>query len=152
MSKVELTINDKQVLDVLTDIAARFSDLSDPMASIAAVMESRTEESFETETSATTGSPWPELSENYLNKRPKRRGGKMLQVSAGGLAASIEGDSGDFWASIGSNKPYAAIHNWGGLPEMKPGPAAIPAREYLGINAEDEQSILTILSDFLLEN
>lgn len=151
MSKVELTINDKQVLDMLTNIASRFNDLSDPMASIAAVMESRTEESFETQ-AAPNGSPWPELSENYLNKNPKRRGGKMLQVSAGGLAASIESDFGMDWASIGSNKPYAAIHNWGGLPEMQPGPAAIPAREYLGVNSDDEQMILTILNDFLLEN
>ncbi|MEI8599765.1 phage virion morphogenesis protein [Shewanella sp. PP-Sp27a-2] len=60
------------------------------------------------------------------------QGGKILQASAGGLAASVAADSGDFWAAIGSNKIYAAIHHFGGTDDMPAGPAGIPARPYLG--------------------
>ncbi|WP_462171096.1 phage virion morphogenesis protein [Pseudoalteromonas xiamenensis] len=138
--------------EVLEAIAARFSDLSEPMNEIAAIMEGATEDAFAEERSPVTGQAWPELSANYLKQNPKRVGGKMLQVSAGGLAASIAADSGDLWAEIGSNKPYAAIHNFGGLPEFAPGPAAIELRAYLGVSAEDETDILGVLEAFLLEN
>ncbi|MFC0119930.1 phage virion morphogenesis protein [Pseudoalteromonas xiamenensis] len=67
------------------------------------------------ERSPVTGQAWPELSANYLKQNPKRVGGQILQME-GSLAASIAADSGDLWAEIGSNKPYAAIHNFGGLP------------------------------------
>ncbi|MEK0162182.1 phage virion morphogenesis protein, partial [Pseudoalteromonas piscicida] len=102
----------------LEQIAQRFDDLSDPMNEVAAIMEGATEDAFAEERSPVTGEAWPALSENYLKQNPKRVGGQMLQVSAGGLASSIAADSGAFWAQIGSNKPYAAIHNFGGLPEM----------------------------------
>ena len=136
----------------LEQIAQRFDDLSDPMNEIAAIMEGATEDAFAEERSPITGEAWPALSENYLKQNPKRVGGQMLQVSAGGLAASIAADSGAFWAQIGSNKPYAAIHNFGGLPEMAPGPAAIPQREYLGVSPDEEGDILAVLSDYFTEN
>lgn len=64
----------------------------------------------------------------------------MLQASAGGLAASVAADSGDFW----SNKIYAAIHQFGGTTDMPSGPAGIPARQYFGVSTDDEQSMLGI--------
>ncbi|WP_339144854.1 phage virion morphogenesis protein [Pseudoalteromonas galatheae] len=137
---------------VLNEIAARFNDLSEPMNEIAAIMEGATEDAFAEERSPVTGKAWPALSENYLKQNPKRVGGQMLQVSAGGLAASIAADSGAFWAQIGSNKPYAAIHNFGGLPEMAPGPAAIDQRQYLGVSPDEESDILAVLSDYFTEN
>ncbi|MCG9761650.1 phage virion morphogenesis protein [Pseudoalteromonas sp. Isolate6] len=137
---------------VLNEIAARFNDLSEPMNEIAAIMEGATEDAFAEERSPVTGIAWPALSENYLKKTPKRVGGQMLQVSAGGLASSIAADSGAFWAQISSNKPYAAIQNLGGLPEMAPGPAAIPQREYLGISLNEETNILDTLSNYFTEN
>ncbi|NSY36585.1 phage virion morphogenesis protein [Pseudoalteromonas sp. JC28] len=137
---------------VLNEIAARFNDLSDPMNEIAAIMEGATEDAFAEERSPVTGIAWPALSENYLKQNPKRVGGQMLQVSAGGLASSIAAESGAFWAQIGSNKPYAAIHNFGGLPEMAPGPAAIDQRQYLGVSPEEETDILAVLSHYFTEN
>ncbi|MCG9768630.1 phage virion morphogenesis protein [Pseudoalteromonas piscicida] len=137
---------------VLEQIAQRFDDLSDPMNEIAAIMEGATEDAFAEERSPVTGIAWPALSENYLKQNPKRVGGQMLQVSAGGLAASIAADSGAFWAQIGSNKPYAAIHNFGGLPEMAPGPAAIDQRQYLGVSPDEESDILAVLSHYFTEN
>ena len=49
---------------------------------------------------------------------PTKRGGKILQKS-GQLAASIHTASGSHFARIGTNKPYAAIHQFGGTIEAK---------------------------------
>lgn len=137
--------------EVLEAVAARFSDLSEPMNEIAAIMEGATEDAFAEERSPITGQAWPELSANYLKQNPKRVGGQILQME-GSLAASIAADSGDLWAEISSSKPYAAIHNFGGLPEFAPGPAAVPQREYLGVSEEEETDILGVVEAFLLES
>ncbi|CAM4176196.1 phage virion morphogenesis protein [Pseudoalteromonas byunsanensis] len=137
---------------VLNSIAAKFNDLSGPMNEIAAILEGATEDAFAQERSPVTGDAWPALSENYLKQNPNRVGGQMLQVSAGGLAASIAADSGALWAQISSNKPYSAIHNLGGLPEFAPGPAAIPQREYFGVSTQGEHDILSVLVDYFTES
>lgn len=149
MNKVEIVLSDSPVLQVLGSLLDKLDDLSDPMNDIAAVLESATEGAFEAEADPVTGQAWASLSDAYLKANPKRQGGKMLQVHDGGLASSISADSGDFWAEIGSNKIYAAIHQFGGTDDMPAGPAGIPARPYLGVSREDEQSMLGFLAAYL---
>lgn len=151
MSKVDIQFTNSTVLQVLNSLLDKLDDLSEPMNDIAAVLESATESAFEAEADPTTGQAWASLSDAYLKANPKRQGGKILQASAGGLAASVTADSGDFWAAIGSNKIYAAIHQFGGTDDMPAGPAAVSARPYLGVRGYDEQSILLIISGFLME-
>lgn len=150
MNKLEIVLSDSPVLQVLGSLLDKLDDLSDPMNDIAAVLESATEGAFEAEADPVTGQAWASLSDAYLKANPKRQGGKILQASAGGLAASVTADSGDFWAEIGSNKIYAAIHQFGGTDDMPAGPAGIPARPYLGVSREDEQSMLGILGGYLI--
>lgn len=150
MNKVEIVLSDSPVLQVLGSLLDKLDDLSEPMNDIAAVLESATEGAFEAEADPVTGQAWASLSDAYLKANPKRQGGKILQASAGGLAASVAADSGDFWAAIGSNKIYAAIHQFGGTDDMPAGPAGIPARPYLGVSREDEQSMLGIMGDYLV--
>ncbi|UML94870.1 phage virion morphogenesis protein [Shewanella xiamenensis] len=150
MNKVEIVLSDSPVLQVLGSLLDKLDDLSEPMNDIAAVLESATEGAFEAEADPVTGQAWQSLSDAYLKANPKRQGGKILQVSAGGLAASVTADSGDFWAAIGSNKIYAAIHQFGGTDDMPAGPAGIPARPYLGVSREDEQSMLGIIGVYLV--
>lgn len=150
MNKVEIVLSDSPVLQVLGSLLDKLDDLSEPMNDIAAVLESATEGAFDAEADPVTGQAWASLSDAYLKANPKRQGGKMLQASAGGLAASVAADSGDFWAAIGSNKIYAAIHQFGGTDDMPAGPAGIPARPYLGVSREDEQSMLGFLGSYLL--
>lgn len=150
MNKVEIVLSDSPVLQVLGSLLDKLDDLSEPMNDIAAVLESATEGAFEAEADPVTGQAWQSLSDAYLKANPKRQGGKILQASAGGLAASVTADSGDFWAAIGSNKIYAAIHQFGGTDDMPAGPDGIPARPYLGVSREDEQSMLGILGEYLI--
>ncbi|MGI2227058.1 phage virion morphogenesis protein [Shewanella frigidimarina] len=149
MTQIDITFSNGTVLQVLGNLIERLDDLSEPMNDIAAVLEFATEEAFATESDPATGAPWASLSDAYLKANPKRQGGKILQVSAGGLAASIAADSGNFWASIGSNKIYAAIHQFGGTDNMPAGPAGIPARQYFGVSREDEQTILDLVQNYL---
>lgn len=149
MNKVDIQFTNGTVLQVLDSLLDKLDDLSEPMNDIAAVLESATESAFEAEADPTTGQAWASLTDAYLKANPKRQGGKILQASAGGLATSVTADSGDFWAAIGSNKIYAAIHQFGGTDDMPAGPAGISARPYLGVNREDEQSILGFLAAYL---
>ncbi|MBW3527684.1 phage virion morphogenesis protein [Shewanella sp. NKUCC05_KAH] len=148
MNKVDIQFTNGTVLQVLDSLLIKLDDLSEPMNDIAAVLESATESAFEAEADPVTGQAWASLSDAYLKANPKRQGGKILQASAGGLAASVAADSGNFWAAIGSNKIYAAIHQFGGTDDMPAGPAGIPARPYLGVSREDEQSMLGILGEY----
>lgn len=80
----------------------------------------------------------------------------MLQVSAAGLAASISTHSDDSSALVGSNKPYAAMMQFGGdksdFPHLW---GDIPGREYLPMDAEGalqpeaEEAILDLAIDHL---
>ena len=76
------------------------------MRAIAAELLSITEDNFESE--SWDGKKWP----------ANARGGKILQQS-GQLAASIHTASGSNFARIGTNKPYAAIHQFGGTVKAK---------------------------------
>lgn len=103
------------------------------MKAIAAELLSITEDNFESESWG--GKKW----------LANARGGKILQKS-GQLAASIHTASGNNFARIGTNKPYAAIHHLGGTIKAKNKPylvfkvgdgfrrvkqVKIPARPYL---------------------
>ena len=129
------------------------------MANVAAIMADAVEENF-----AQEGRPkWQGL------KPPGRPGGKILQAS-GQLAASIDSDSDADSAVVGSNKKYAAIHQFGGgtraheiRPRNKkalafggrvvakvnhPG-SVIPARPFLALTPGDEAEIEQTALDYL---
>ncbi len=74
--------NSSAINEVLQQFSEQLSDLRDPMQQIAAVVANATEEALKA--ALTTGAPWQVLSDNYLTAPPKRGGGKMLQLSAGG--------------------------------------------------------------------
>lgn len=119
----------------LNQIENAIGDLKPLMLSIAAELASQTEENFEHE-----GRPeWPELSDVTAERRAKNGHwpGQILQVSAAGLAASITTHATDSSAMVGSNKPYAAMMQFGGergdFPQLW---GDIPARPYLPIDGE----------------
>jgi len=109
------------------------------------------------------GAAWPALNPAYA---AIKRGPGILRESGmrGGLMGSITSRAGSNSVEIGSNKIYAAIHQFGGI--IRPVSASklrfpllgglvavdqveIPARPYLGIDREDEIVILETLVDAL---
>lgn len=104
---IRIEIDDAPVLGALNRLLAAGQDMRAPMRAISEALVSQTHANF----SAQSGplGRWPKL------KDKKRAGGKILQ-DKGHLASSIsEGASyGKDFAFVGSDRPYAAIHQLGG--------------------------------------
>ncbi|CAH0144125.1 phage virion morphogenesis protein [Pseudomonas brassicacearum] len=130
-----IELDHQHLQQILSKVEQSISDLTPLMHSLAAELASQTEENFEHE-----GRPqWPELSGVTTGRRAETGlwPGKMLQVSAAGLAASITTQATDRSALVGSNKPYAAMMQFGGdqadFPQLW---GDIPGRPYLPLDAE----------------
>ncbi|WP_028294284.1 phage virion morphogenesis protein [Oceanobacter kriegii] len=123
-------------------------DQADLLEGIGALVESQTHRRIRDEKTGPDGTPWDGWSDGYRNTR---HGGNSLLMGEGHLDDSIqyliEGDQ----VSVGSNLIYAAIHQLGGTPDMAPGPAAIPARPFLGLSQDDEQDVADLMEDFLAD-
>ncbi|MNO72975.1 Phage virion morphogenesis family protein [compost metagenome] len=126
-------------------------DLAPLMRGVAAELGSVTEQNFADQEQS--GEDWQSLSQVTIGRRETAGTwpGQMLQVSAGGLAASVTTQSDDSSALVGSNKPYAAMMQFGGkrtdFPHLW---GDIPGRPYLPMDAdgnlqpEAEESILDL--------
>ncbi|TWC18622.1 phage virion morphogenesis protein [Pseudomonas sp. SJZ085] len=130
-----IELEHQHLQQILSRVERTVGDLAPLMHSLAAELASQTEENFEQQ-----GRPqWPELSDVTTGRRAETGHwpGKMLQVSAAGLAASISTQATDSTAVVGSNKPYAAMMQFGGdqadFPQLW---GDIPGRPYLPMDAE----------------
>lgn len=151
-----IEINHQRLQQTLRQIESAVGDLKPLMQTIATELASQTEENFEHE-----GRPqWPELSDVTTENRAKHGHwpGQILQVSAAGLAASITTHATDSTAMVGSNKPYAAMMQFGG--EQADFPLLwgdIPARPYLPVDTtgnlqtEAEEAVLKLSLNHLIK-
>lgn len=154
---IQISINDREVLAALESLLAAGDDMSDAMSDIAQVLASESKRQFRAESGP--GGDWPDLSETTKAMREKQGKwpGKKLQMSAGGLTASVQTGYDATSAWIGSNKPYAAMHQFGGKTSpqsMIPG-KVIEARPYLpfdpvdrSLSPEAGETILEILQGY----
>ena len=112
-TRLEFQVSDSTVLDRLGQIVTRLDDTAPIMNQVSLVLLAQTEQAF-----AKGGSPvaWQDLSGRTIKERTRRGTwpGQILQDS-GQLAASITASSGKDFAQIGTNKAYAAIHQFGGV-------------------------------------
>lgn len=92
---------------------------------------------------APDGTPWQPLSPQYAAYKRKRGYGKKILKMRGHLRRLPTVQATDVSVSIGSNRIYAAMHQYGGRTRF----GQIPARPYLGISDEDEQAIMGTLRD-----
>jgi len=162
MTTIEVKVNNRSVLDALNGLQARMNDLSPAMADVAAVLQSEATQLFRNQGSSEL--PWDGLSPKSTIPMRTAKGtwpGKVLQVSSGGLAASVQAAHGKSFARIGSNKPYAAMHFFGGTTasnSMIPG-KKIPARPFLPFKSDTQQltkdaeaSVLEVLQSHLMKD
>lgn len=158
---ITVDVKDQEVLDMLSQLSGRVKNMRPAMADVAEALASESERQFKTQ-SGPLGK-WPDLSEETTKVFRTRKGswpGQILQVSAGGLSASVQTSFGANFASIGSNKPYAAMHMFGGVTSPKsmiPG-KKIPARPFLPFNPQTQElsaparaTIIEILNDYLVQ-
>ncbi|CBJ43005.1 phage virion morphogenesis protein [Ralstonia solanacearum] len=149
MSKfVSITVGNEQFQVALSRLASSVLDMTPAMRKIAGTLEHVVEENFEAE-----GRPrWQPLSTSTVDARlggkkaytktGKLRASAQRQLSSfrilqhtGQLAASVSSAYDSTEAAIGSNKVYAAIHQFGGA-AGRGGKVDILARPYLPVTVD----------------
>ncbi len=146
---VELNLDNSKVLKKLHNLATAGEDLSPVMKDIAGIFADASEQAFNTEVDPNTGQPWEPLTEAHSNARKERGYIGSILAMTGQLAASLQSDYGMDFAQVGSNLTYAAIHQHGGIADMRPSNAAIHARPFLGVSHEDREEIMAALEAHL---
>lgn len=133
-------------------------DNTEPLAEIfGGYLESSTIERFDREV-APDGTPWEK------SIRAKEEGGQTLNKD-GFLKGSVHAEPANGSVRWGSNMVYARIQNEGGTIRAKDGgklkfklpgglgfrsvdKVTLPARPFLGINAEDEAELVTLAEEY----
>ena len=135
---IEIKIEDKQLQQHLNRLAETTSNLRPLMQNITGILEDSVEENFEQE-----GRPkWDKLKKSTIENRIKKGyyPGKILQMR-GELASSITSYYDSNSAVVGTNKVYAAIHQFGGK-AGKNKSVKITSRPYLKIDSKENQEII----------
>jgi phage virion morphogenesis protein len=153
-----------EVRDRLSGIAGRIQNLSPIMKAIGDRIVEQTKQRFESAGPAPDGTEW---------KAPKSENKKRIRTLtvSGQLKDSIRYQVQGAVLSVGTNKVYAAIHQFGGpdsaidiLPKRKKAlntpfglfrkihmpVGAIPARQFLGLSRENSDEIIDIINDAIL--
>jgi phage virion morphogenesis (putative tail completion) protein len=135
----------------LTQAMAALNSLGDPrrvgegLAQIGGLIESQTRRRFDERTSP-DGEAWSPWSDTY---RLSRRHGQSLLVASGAFRDSVAWDLSGDELRVGSNMVFAGLHQDGGTGDMAPGPAAVPARPWLGVSDDNAAEIEQALADWI---
>lgn len=138
---------------VLGRLMAAGNDLRSAMDEIGSQVLQRTQRRFE-EQQGPDGTDWPELSPVTVRKRGDT--GPILRIT-GHLYDSLEYKAQPDAVEIGSNWPYARIHQLGAAQgssgrTRRNGPIPwgdIPARPYLGLSDDDAADVQDIIIHYL---
>lgn len=151
MAGVSITIDDGQVQGLFKRLVHAAGDTDQALRDIGEYELRATRERAAREESP-DGTPWVKLAPRYAARKAKKRGGApILKFDNHMLGDRLNYQVGDNWVEIGSNVPYGALHQFGGKPGMAAGPAAVPARPWLGLSDQDTAEIKQILTDHLLD-
>lgn len=129
MIKIEIE-NAENISRLLGKVAEKTQNRQDLMADLAETMRLAVDKNFKME-----GRPdWQGLA------RPNKSG-KILQGKSRDLRSKIISKSDNSEAIVGSNKVYAAIHQFGGKAGRNKR-AEIPKRPFLTLTEEDKEDLL----------
>jgi phage virion morphogenesis protein len=103
-----------------------------------AVIASQTRQRIHDEKTAPDGSQWKPWSVGYARTR---RANHSLLMNDGHLHDSITHNIVGGAVEIGSNRAYAAVHQYGH--------GDIPARPYLGISTQNERELTAVIEDWI---
>lgn len=131
---IEIQINGiDEIVETLNRLAAKTENKTDLMRNIAGTMESAVLTNFDV-----GGRPaW--LGIQY------REGSPLVDTE--NLMGSITSDYDNDSAFVGTNEPYAAIHQFGGK-AGRGRKVTIPARPFLTLTPQDKEDILQDVQDY----
>ncbi|HET6545712.1 MAG TPA: phage virion morphogenesis protein [Rhodanobacteraceae bacterium] len=149
-TQVSITVDDAEVQAALTRIAAfGATTMRETLVDVGESVLNSTRDRARREESP-DGVRWVDLSKRYAARKAIKRPGRLkLQYDLHMLGDQFAYQVGDGYVDIGTNAPYGAIQQFGGRPGMAPGPAAIKAREWLGLSSQDQADVIDILSEHL---
>lgn len=111
-------------------------------AAIGSILEGSTRDRFD-EQRGPDGIAWEDISPEWKEAKEQRGFSVAILIMRGDLRSSIASEPSDEDVLIRAGPaPYVAIHQFGGKGGMAPGPAAIPARPYMGVSEQDAADIL----------
>ncbi|QLG90927.1 phage virion morphogenesis protein [Pseudomonas yamanorum] len=151
---LDVTLDASQVGKALEDLANRLGDLTTPLNDIGEYLHQSTDERFRQKV-APDGSPWAPLSPVTL----ARKKGTGILREKGTLQDTLRKQVTSTELAFGTDRIYGAVHQFG----QKKGASGktgkgrsipwgdIPAREYLGLSADDETEVLFIIQQYLME-
>lgn len=174
---LDISIRDEAVKNLLARIQKRFRDLTPAMKLIGAIVRTSIVRNFEKE-----GRPGKWAGHSDITEKRRGKGAKILQDKGfhGGLVASIHLKAYKDRVVAGTNKIYAAVHQFGAkkgsfgtvtakirehVRKLKSGKRStvgahtrkmklpwgdIPARPFMMVQKEDWEEIRDALSDFLI--
>lgn len=141
---IVVRVEDEGFREALTRLIERTANLRPVFDEIGSSLLASTEARFEAETGP-DGTAWAAHSTATLLRRgPLAR--KLRDRNH--LYQSLTYSSGRLQTAVGTNRVYARIHQKGGQ-AGRGRKVTIPARPFLGINAEDRRMIGDILNDHL---
>ncbi len=158
-ARLHVVIDDKAITEPLRRLGAVAAERAGLMRAIGVGLVEATQSRFESQTTP-DGTPWKPLNPGYA---AGKRGPGILRESGmrGGLQGSITFQTrGGLEVEVGSNKVYAAIHQFGGVITAKTGrglvfkiggqfirkrSVTIPARPYLGFGAADQAVVEEVI-------
>ncbi|MEC7797340.1 MAG: phage virion morphogenesis protein [Pseudomonadota bacterium] len=138
-------------LEGLQPVLALLNGLGNPrrvaegLAGVGGLIENQTKARFDERTTP-EGEAWAPWSDAYAATRKK---GQTLLVASGAYRDSYAWDLTGDALRVGSNMVQAAILNFGGTDDMAPGPAAIPARQHLGLSDANVVEIEDAMGDWI---
>jgi len=147
----------KTILTALNKLIKKAENKTDVMEIIAGKMKDAVEQNFEEQ-----GRPkWKHLSLVTIINRWKKSGKQAKTASelfnveilkdTGSLKSSITKKVTENEAIVGTNKPYAAIHQFGGKAGRNK-KVKIPKRSFLKLTPDDKQSILEAVKNYFKED
>lgn len=129
---IKIKHNLKDIDKLMIELANRVKNAKPTMRKIGLIIKNYVDQKFETE-GEYNGEKWKGWSESWTKERQKRKSakGKILSLE-GELRESIDDKITDESVQVGTNKVYAAIHNFGGDVKKRNGETFdMPKRQYL---------------------
>ena len=116
-------------------------DLTPLMQAIGAVLENSTRERF-SDKKAPNGLSWANLMPNTIKRKVNKHGQNAgILVESGDLLSSLTYVADKYEVSVGTPEIYGVYHQFG--------TAHMPARPFLGISANDKQTVQEMINDYL---
>jgi len=182
MSGITVRVNSQAIAQYLSSILERGQHMKPAFDQIGEYLIRETQLRFDRQESP-DGNPWAPLKPRTVKAKNRQNKISKILQARGDLRRSIVYQSSNTSLVIGSNRDYAAIHQFGGEIALAARSRAvnfrvnkrtgqsrfarkergnfqqdvnfrasriiIPARPYLGVNAQDEAEIIRILSTYL---